>query len=117
MAMGGLIYRLKQIAKLPQRFPNLQYPWLCDGGGAFSMGDVTKLGSRIHLLGKLPWLFSMVMEELICHLMQIRGRLRQYLNHQYLSCYDGVYDDVYVHVETMKLFYRQSIGNQDFCVH
>lgn len=48
--------------------------------------------------------------------MRIHERLRQYLNHQYLSCYDGVYDDVYVHVETMKLFSRQSIGNQDFYV-
>jgi len=46
MVVEGLIYRLKQIAKLPQRFLGLQYLWL-DGGvydGVSSDGDVTILG-------------------------------------------------------------------------
>jgi hypothetical protein len=67
MAVGGLIYRLKQIAKLPLQFLSHQYLLLYGGDDGSFIGDVAILDSKIHWLDKLPLLFSMAVEVLIYH--------------------------------------------------
>ena len=75
MVVGGRSYRQRQIHGQPHQYLNLQYllPWHDgDGDVCVQFGKetslhlhrrVTMLGSRIHFVGKLPKLFSMVVGE------------------------------------------------------